>query len=975
MPRFPGYDETLHQAVSAWFLGPRAENFAYLDSVMKIVLQEQHAARVGYYPDDPDFITQAMQDTEPFKKQMTRLETAVKAVAQIFSHHHVPFWSPRYNGHMTGDTTLPGIAGYLTGMLFNPNNVAVEASPFTTEVEKRVGLELCQMVKYNIDPEVKPTAWGHVTCDGSVANLESMWAARNLKFYPLSVVLAMERGQLGFIADSFMVPKCTGEMQLLSKFETWDLLNIAPYDVLDIPDRLYAQYSMSPTFLQSALNDYLIQSIGKDNDMFRERFGDVVNKMVYFTCLTKHYSWPKGAAITGIGSSNCIGIKVDNNARMLISDLKEKLDQCQKEKRPVFAVVAIIGSTEHGACDPLMDVVELRDQYRDAGMSFVVHADGAWGTYFATTLKDEVKRGPGDVYFVPSIALKEETQANLRNLRYADSITVDPHKSGYIQYPAGGLLYRDERMRYLITWTSPYIERAGEENIGTYGLEGSKPGAAPLAVWISHMIIGLNPSGYGAILGEAVFGAAMMYAYFATMSTKDTSFIVAPMNMLPAEAEGGDVEAQKTFIRQRILPVTNEQLVQDSAAMKLIQEMGSDLSINAFSTNFKLNGEPNKDVIAANDLNRRIYERLSLVSIKQTMNDKPVLLTSTKFSQATYLDCLTTFKRRLGLDPNDPNDLYCLSNVVMSPFPTEMNFTRDLIQAFQQVLEEEAVTSVEWNTVSPDIHGFVMQGTDKLFLVHLPMFNMANHRYQLVITGDLNEEDMSKYVSERNANPGQLFTLSNVDKEVLTKLLEQGSFNANVDKGPIGSSERLLSNVPLSNIKVLISRQLNTARLDMTYPANTVPFFLYGTGNQLHIEHALLATPNIQLNSDQVQLSIPVDFSEQPFVVAQLKGLSENAMQPFPTNDTISKDSKFFFKPGAAFQVQLTKDLEGTQPIGEGKLTLGKLAFYDNDEINMFPAAKGTDETKNRGPMHRGPVDIDAWAEMVDSVVKQVENV
>jgi hypothetical protein len=59
---------------------------------------------------------------------------------------------------------------------------------------------------------------------------------------------------------------------------------------------------------------------------------------------------------------------------------------------------------------------------------------------------------------------------------------ADRNRSGYCPYPAGALCYRDGRMRYLVTWTSPVIFREGEnkkaESIGVYGVEGSKPGAA-----------------------------------------------------------------------------------------------------------------------------------------------------------------------------------------------------------------------------------------------------------------------------------------------------------------------------------------------------------------------------------------------------------------------------------------------------------------------------------------------------------------
>lgn len=94
------------------------------------------------------------------------------------------------------------------------------------------------------------------------------------------------------------------------------------------------------------------------------------------------------------------------------------------------------------------------------------------------------------------------------SLKEADSITVDPHKAGYIPQLAGSLCYRDGRMRFLVTWTSPYLTQGSMENIDVYGVEGSKPGAAAMAVWLSNQTIGLDPKGYGMLLGEAAFTSA-----------------------------------------------------------------------------------------------------------------------------------------------------------------------------------------------------------------------------------------------------------------------------------------------------------------------------------------------------------------------------------------------------------------------------------------------------------------------------------
>lgn len=59
-------------------------------------------------------------------------------------------------------------------------------------------------------------------------------------------------------------------------------------------------------------------------------------------------------------------------------------------------------------------------------------------------------------------------------IRQADSVTIDPHKAAYVPYPAGALCYRDGRLRFLITWTSPYISRGATTatSIGVFGIEG-----------------------------------------------------------------------------------------------------------------------------------------------------------------------------------------------------------------------------------------------------------------------------------------------------------------------------------------------------------------------------------------------------------------------------------------------------------------------------------------------------------------------
>lgn len=190
------------------------------------------------------------------------------------------------------DLSTPGLLGYFMTMIYNPNNVSIEASPLTTVAEIEVGESFCKLFGYNVDPdnESQPTAWGHITCDGTVANLESMWVARNLKFYPLSLRSAMkEDGPLAFAADDFEVEICTGTKKLFTDLNNWELLNLRPNVILDIPERLYGQYQISPAFLDSVINEYGIQSTSKG--VLEKEFD--VPDMNYFISNTRHYSWPK----------------------------------------------------------------------------------------------------------------------------------------------------------------------------------------------------------------------------------------------------------------------------------------------------------------------------------------------------------------------------------------------------------------------------------------------------------------------------------------------------------------------------------------------------------------------------------------------------------------------------------------------------------------------------------------------------------
>ncbi|MFJ3927820.1 pyridoxal phosphate-dependent decarboxylase family protein [Streptomyces sp. NPDC090022] len=87
--------------------------------------------------------------------------------------HNYPFFHPRYAGQMVKPPHPAAVVGYLTAMLFNPNNHAAEGGPATTEMEKEAVAELAGMFGL-------PAHVGHLTTSGTMANLEALYVARQL---------------------------------------------------------------------------------------------------------------------------------------------------------------------------------------------------------------------------------------------------------------------------------------------------------------------------------------------------------------------------------------------------------------------------------------------------------------------------------------------------------------------------------------------------------------------------------------------------------------------------------------------------------------------------------------------------------------------------------------------------------------------------------------------------------------------------
>jgi len=436
------------------------------------------------------------------------------------------------------------------------------------------------------------------------------------------------------------------------------------------------------------------------------------------------------------------------------------------------------------------------------------------------------------------------------------------------------------------------------------------------------------------------------------MTTDDDEFMVVPFNLLPSERDPNhskaDIDAEKEFIRQRILPVENIDLLSDPEALKLLRDLGSDININICSVNFKLsNGEWNTDVEEANYLNKRIVKRMSYVDPTQELRDVDLFLTSTEFQQDVYGDCATNYKRRLGLEGEA--DLFVLRNVVMSPFPTAGNFVAKLASVFRKIVEEEVKICQLRNSIDPAIHRFVVQGTrtdssggGKLYLAYQPFFHEADCLAQLIVSADIGKDSMNAYLHARgHATKYATFHLETLKKERLPDILEAGSFAAKFTK--IDLTRELWEFREVSVAKIQIVKNRNLKYLDREYPKGFMPFYMYGTaehGNQ-HISHMLLKAPNVNLCADNISLNLdqPLSGLETHLkngCIAYATDIFESSRQPFAqtvSNLTHPDDSSFFFLPKATLAITIYADPSPAETSGPGLL--------ENIDLGK-PLAKGT---------------------------------
>ena len=511
--------------MAGWFLGPKAENAEWEREIIHWILEDYIRWRRENFPGDEAVLGEQMRrDAEAFH------QTLRGNVQKMLAHlrRDVPTYSPRYMGHMLSDQTLPSVLGYFAGLLYNSNNVTPESAPVTLRWELDAGADILGMLGYKAPPrDGKPSAdefgWAHITSGGTVANLEALWIARNVRYFPLAVHDVCRRHGIGLPVASLSLEQC---------------LAIRPNDAIylhaQLVDAVHRHWDLARSEAIRTAHELVSES---KYSVAHHGTGAAyaVRSPVLVASGARHYSITKAADVLGVGRDNLVLVDVDRHFRMDVKDLEAKLTRIAETRRVPLAVIAVAGTTEEGAVDPVDRIAALRDRSEAKhGDTFWFHVDAAWGGYLRTifTADSDFESARAFVSRSDLSWDNPDVFAALASFPRADSITVDPHKLGYIPYPCGVAAYRNDLVREFVTEEIPYISDAHLEDVdarrhrppdsvGPYILEGSKPGSVVAALWLSHRMIPPNRDGYGRIIRESVLAAREFYQSMLQCSTPD----------------------------------------------------------------------------------------------------------------------------------------------------------------------------------------------------------------------------------------------------------------------------------------------------------------------------------------------------------------------------------------------------------------------------------------------------------------------
>lgn len=471
--------DTTEIALKSFFLGPQSENAPWLlDSVEKL-LESWFTWRQTSFPQDGIAISRTDQQSPDFLSRQAETHAVLAELSRRFEKE-LPKYSPRYVGHMFSEISLPALLGHILTLLHNPNIIARESATVAADIENEAIEFLARMVGL-------ASAHGHFTSGGTVANYEAVVraSARTYAWLAAGAVLR-ERGDCDLTVFQ-------------AAHQGWQ-----------------AYQAIRTSMEESETHRFLPESVGpwQAARALEQVYSTPFRGPVMIVPRSAHYSWKKSARIFGLGEANVREVDCDRDSRYRMDNLRELICQCQADDQPILAVVSVAGTTETGAVDPVNEIDALLEHLqKEQNLHIWHHVDAAYGGFFCAMLRER----PGAADRNVARVLTDSVRRALEAVPRAQSITLDPHKLGYVPYSSGAFLTRDTRDYRCVRVLAPYLAyddpitetplsppKGDHLDKGPYTLEGSRSAAGAVATWLTARAIGLDQAGYGTLLARTI---------------------------------------------------------------------------------------------------------------------------------------------------------------------------------------------------------------------------------------------------------------------------------------------------------------------------------------------------------------------------------------------------------------------------------------------------------------------------------------
>ncbi|SFX07960.1 L-2,4-diaminobutyrate decarboxylase [Cytophaga hutchinsonii ATCC 33406] len=209
-----------------------------------------------------------------------------------------------------------------------------------------------------------------------------------------------------------------------------------------------------------------------------------------------HFSIKKACSILGLGEHAVVCVPVGNRFKMNTKELKNLMEKEIAQGNIPIAIVATAGTTDFGSIDPLIELGELAKEY---GTWF--HVDAAYGC---------------------GLMLSDNHRYKLSGIEYANSVTVDYHKSFFQPVSSSALLVSDKDTLRLMCYHADYLnpveqEKDGYPNQVNKTIQTTRRFDA-LKLWFTLRLMGKD------VLGEYIDQIIYTAKQAANMIDKDPDF-------------------------------------------------------------------------------------------------------------------------------------------------------------------------------------------------------------------------------------------------------------------------------------------------------------------------------------------------------------------------------------------------------------------------------------------------------------------